>query len=205
MNRVVRGSTWTRIWAFFFPAEVSEDESRPGSRGRPLLLWVVAGLGASALGWIAGGFLGLWAPRTACAAGAVALVLGLLSRRPGAALAGAASATIVSLIAVQIGESFFSPLLAWPVAAVVIGVMGALLFRRRRARIAFVIGAPFLGAVGLLAGMMVTFCTAVGLNDSRVSAQTMLGGAAGFGVLLMAGAAISARWLDATRKTGGVS
>ncbi len=205
MKRVVRGAFWARIWAFLFPAKVSGDGTQQQYRGHPLLLWVVAGLGFSALGWIAGGFLGSWAPRTACAVGATALALGLLNRQPGAALVGAVSAAIVSLAAVRIGESFFSPLLAWPVAGLVIGVVGAFAFRRRRTRIAFIVGAPLLGSVGFLAGMLATLLAAMGLNDSRVSAQIMLGGAVGFGFLLMAGAAIAGRWLDATRAAGGAS
>jgi hypothetical protein len=205
MNRVVRGAFWARIWAFLFPTNVSEEETRQRYRGHRLLFWVVAGLGFPALGWIAGGFMGSWAPRTACAVGATALALGLLNRRPGVGLVGAVSAAIVSLAAVRIGESFFTPLLAWPVAGLVIGVMGAFAFRRLRARIAFIVGAPLLGSVGLLAGMLATAFAAMGLNDSRVSAQIMLGGAIGFGFLLMACAAIAGRWLDATRARGGVS
>jgi hypothetical protein len=118
---------------------------------------------------------------------------------------GAAAASIVSLAAVRIGEFFLSPLLAWPVAGLAIGVMGMFVFRRRRARITFLIAAPLLGSVGFLAGMMATFLAAVGLNDSRVSAQTMLGGAVGFGFLLITCAAIAVRWLDAPRTAGGVS
>jgi hypothetical protein len=129
----------------------------------------------------------------------------LLNRQPGAALVGAVSAAIVSLAAVRIGESFFSPLLAWPVAGLAIGVMGAFAFRRRRTRIAFIVGAPLLGSVGFLAGMLATLLAAMGLNDSRVAAQIMLGGAVGFGFLLMGGAAIAGRWLDATRAAGGAS
>jgi len=53
--------------------------------------------------------------------------------------------------------------------------------------------------------MLVIFLTAMGLNDSRVAAQIMLGGAVGFGLLLMAGAAIVGRWLDASRTAGGAS
>ncbi len=205
MKRVVRGACWARIGAFLFPAKVSRDGTQQQYRRHPLLLWVVAGLGFSALGWIAGGFLGSWAPRTACAVGAIALALGLLNRQPRAALVGAVSAAIVSLAAVRIGQSFFSPLLAWPVAGLVIGVVGASAFRRRRTRIAFIVGAPLLGSIGFLAGMLATLLAAMGLNDSRVSAQIMLGGAVGFGFLLMAGAAIAGRWLDATRAAGGVS
>ncbi len=205
MNRVVRGASWARIGAFLFPAKVSGDATQQQYRRYPLPLWVVAGLGLSALGWIAGGFLGSWAPRTACAVGATALALGLLNRQPGAALVGAVSAAIVSLAAVRIGETFFSPLLAWPVAGLVIGVVGSFAFRRRRARFAFIVGAPLLGSVGFLAGMLANLLAAMGLNDSRVSAQIMLGGAVGFGFLLMAGAAIAGRWLDATRAAGGVS
>ncbi len=205
MDRSVRGALWARIRDFLFPSEASGDETRQQYRSHRLLLWIVAGLSFSALGWSAGGFLGSWAPRTACAVGATALVLGWLNRRPGAALVGAVTASIVSLAAVRIGESFLSPLLAWPVAGLAIGVMGMFVFRRRRARITFLIAAPLLGSVGFLAGMMATFLAAVGLNDSRVSAQTMLGGAVGFGFLLITCAAIAVRWLDAPRTAGGVS
>jgi len=170
MSRVVHGAVWARSWAFLFPAEVSCDLTRPRSRGH-LLLWVVAGFCVSALGWLAGGLLGSWAPRTACAVGAVALALGFLLRRPGAALIGAVSTVVVSLVAVKMGESFFSPLIAWPLAALVIGAMGWFVFRRRRARISFMVGAPFLGSIGFLAGMLATFFAAMALNDSRVSAQ----------------------------------
>ena len=149
--------------------------------------------------------MGSWAPRIACAVGATAIALGLLNRQPRSALLGAVSAAVVSLAAVQVGESFFSPLLAWPVAALVIGVVGAFAFRRRRTRIAFIIAAPLLGSVGVVAGMLAVFLTARGLNDSRVAAQIMLGGAVGFGFLLMAGAAVVGRWLDASRAEGVAS
>lgn len=205
MKGVVRAGFWSPIWAFLFPAKISGDGTQQPYRGHRLLLGVLAGLAFPALGWIAGGFLGSWAPRTACAVAATAIALGLLNRRPRAALAGAVSAAIVSLAAVRIGESFFSPLLAWPVAALVIGVVGAFTFRRLRARIAFIVGAPLLGSIGVVAGMLGTFLAAMKLNDSRVSAQTMLGGAVGFGLLLMAGAVIAGRWLDATRAAGGAS
>jgi len=205
MNGVVRPASLSSLRAFLFPAKVSDDVARQQYRRHSLLLWALAGLGFSALGWIAGGFLGSWTPRFACAVGATAIALGLLNRRPGPALLGAVSAVIGSLAAVQIGHYFFSPLLAWPVAALVIGVVGASAFRRRRARIAFIIGAPLLGTVGVLAGMAVTFLAAMRLNDSRFSAQMMFGGAAGFGLLLLFGAAIAGRWLDATRTAGGAS
>jgi hypothetical protein len=204
MKRVVQGFL-APLWAFLFPTKVSGGGTQQQYRRRPLLLWALAGLGFSALGWIAGGFLGSWAPRTACAVGATAIALGLLNRQPRAALVGAVSAAIVSLAAVQIGESVVSPLLAWPVAALVIGVVGAFAFRRRRARIAFIVGAPLLGSAGFLAGMLATLLTAMALNDSRVSAQIMLGGAVGFGLLLMVGAGIAGRWLDAARAAGELS
>jgi len=205
MNTLVLAGFWASIWVFLFPAKVTGDGTQQQYRRHPLLLWPLAGLGFSALGWIAGGFLGSWTPRIACAVGATAIALGLLNRQPRAALVGAVSAVIVSLAAVQIGHHFFSPLLAWPVAALVIGMVGAFGFRRRRARIAFIFSAPFLGSVGVLAGMVVTFLVAMRLNDSRPAAQIMLGGAVGFGLLLMAGAAIASRWLDAARVSGGVS
>jgi hypothetical protein len=62
-----------------------------------------------------------------------------------------------------------------------------------------------LGSIGFLAGMIGTVLAAMGLEDSRVLAQFMLGGAGGFGFLLLAGAAIVGRWLDAVRTAGGKS
>ena len=72
----------------------------------------------------------------------------------------------------------------------------AFTFRRRRARIAFIVAAPLLGSVGVAAGMLGIFLIAMGLNDSRVAGESMLGGAAGFGLLVMAGAAVVGRWVD---------
>jgi hypothetical protein len=193
------------IGAFIVPAKVSGDGTQQPYRGRSLLLWAVAGLGFSALGWIVGGFMGSWAPRTVCAAAATAFALGLLNRQPRAALLGAVGTALVSLAAVQVGQSFITSLLAWPVAGLVIGVVGAFAFRRRRAKIAFIVAAPLLGSLGVVAGMMAVFLTARGLNDPRVASQTMLGGAVGFGLLVMAGAALIGRWLDKSRAAGGAS
>jgi hypothetical protein len=129
----------------------------------------------------------------------------LLNRQPRAALLGAVSTVVVSLAAFLVGQSFITPLLAWPVAGLVIGVVGAFAFNQRRARITFIVVAPLLGTVGVVAGMLAVFLTARGLNDSRVAAQIMLGGAIGFGLLVMAGAAIIGRWLDGNRTAGGTS
>ena len=201
----MHASFWAPMEALLLPAKVSGGEMQQGYRGRPLLLWAAAGLGFSALGWIVGGVLGSWAPRTACAVGATAIAMGLLNRQPRAALLGAVSIAMVSLAAVQVGQSYITSLLAWPVAGLVIGVVGAFAFRRRRTRIAFIVAAPLLGSVGVAAGMLAVFLTARELNDPRVAAQTMLGGAAGFGLLVMAGAAIIGRWLDGSRAAGGAS
>jgi len=205
MKRVVRPALLAPIWAFLFPTEVSDGGTQQRYRKHRLLLWAVVGVSFSALGWIVGGFMGSWAPRITCAVGATALALGLLNRQPRAALLGSVSAALVSLAAVRIGESFFSPLLAWPVAALVIGMVGAFAFHRRWARIAFIVAAPLLGSVGVVAGMLAILLTARGLNDSRVAAQTTLGGAVGFGLLLMTGAAVIGRWLDASQAEGVAS
>lgn len=205
MNRIARSAFGARMLAFLFPANVSVDGTPQQGRRYPFVLWLVAGLGFSALGWIAGGFLGSWNPRMACAVAGTAFALGLLTRNRGAALVGAASAAMVAMVAFRIGLSFYTPLIAWPVAGLVIGVMGAFLFRRRRARIAYIVCAPFLAFLGFLAGMLATLLFAWGVNDPRVSAQFMLGGAGGFGFLLIAGAAIAGRWLDNTKKAGRVS
>jgi hypothetical protein len=200
---VAESAPGARPWSFFFPLKVSGDEARQHYSGRRLLLSIVFAFAFSALGWAAGGWLGSWAPRTTCAVAAVALVLGWLNRQPGAAIAGAAGSGLVSLAAVWTGESYFSPVLAWPLGGLAIGVMGALAFHRLRARIAFIVAAPVLGSLGFLAGVLATMLVAMWLNDSRVSGQVFLGGAAGFGLLVMTGAAIAARWLDATREAGG--
>lgn len=201
----MQAASLARIGTLLFPARVSGDGIQQPNRGRPLLLWAAAGLGFSALGWIVGGFLGSWAPRTVCAVAATGFALGLLNRQPRAALLGAVSTALVSLAAFQVGQSFITSFLAWPVAGLVIGVVGAFAFRRRRARIAFIVAAPLLGSIGVVAGMLAVFLTARGLNDARVAAQVMLGGAAGFGLLVMAGAAIIGRWLDGSRAAGGAS
>lgn len=209
MQRVGRAAFFAPVGALLdpakYPAKVSGGGTEQQYRCHSLLVWAIAGLGFSALGWVVGGFLGSWAPRIACAVGATAIALGVLNRQPRAALLGAVSAALVSLAAVRVGQSFFSPMLAWPVAGLVIGVVGAFAFRRRRARIAFIVAAPLLGSVGVVAGMMAIFLIARVLNDSRVAAQMMLGGAVGFGLLLMVGAAIAGRWLDASRAAGGAS
>jgi len=204
-RRVMRATFLAPIAVFFFPAKVSGGGTQQPVRGHRLLLWPVAGLAFSALGWIAGGFMGSWAPRIACAVGATAIALGWLNRQPRAALVGAVSTAMVSLAAVRVGHFFFSPLLAWPVAGLAIGVVGAFAFRRRRSRIAFIVAAPLLASIGVVAGMLAIFLIAFGLNDSRVAAQITLGGAVGFGLLLMAGAAVVGRWLDANSAAGGAS
>jgi hypothetical protein len=201
----MQAASLARIGAFLFPAKVSSGGTQQPYRGRPLLLWAAAGLGFSALGWIVGGFLGSWAARTVCAVAATGFALGLLNRQPRSALLGAIITALVSLAAVLVGQSSITSLLAWPVAGLVIGVAGAFAFRRRRTKIAFIVAAPLLGSIGVVAGMMAVFLTARGLNDARVASQTMLGGAAGFGLLVMAGAAIIGRWLDGSRAAGGAS
>lgn len=205
MNVVVRSAFWTRAGAFLFPNRAPGDDTRRRYRGWRLLLWLVASFGFMVLAWEAGGLLGSWAPRTAFATGVIALAVGWLNRQPGMSLLGAASSAIVSLAAARIGESFFTPLLAWPIAGLVIGVMGAFAFHRLRARIAFIIAAPLLGSLGLIAGIAAAMAIAMELYEPRVSAHFMLGGAVGFAFVLMVCAIICGRWLDATRKTGEVS
>lgn len=201
----MQADSLARIGAFFFHAKVSGGETQQPYRGRPLLFWAVAGFGFSALGWIAGGLVGSWAPRTACAVGATAIAVGWLNRQPRAALLGAAGTAMVSLAAVQVGQFFFSPVLAWPAAGLAVGVVGAFAFCRLRTKITFIVAAPLLGSIGVVAGMLAVFLAARGLNDSRLAAQTMLGGAACFGMFVMASAAILGRWLDGGRATGGAS
>ncbi len=169
------------------------------------LLSAFVGLCAAALGWAAGGVLGSHAPRTVCALAATALAFGLLRRGTRLAVLSAIAAGAVGLSAFQLGRSFITPLFAWPAAALAIGAVSAITAERLRTRIAVVAAAPFLGGCGFLAGYAAIFLLARSLNDARVAAETLMGGAAGFGGLLLLGLAFLGRRLDSTRIKGALS
>jgi uncharacterized membrane protein len=65
--------------------------------------------------------------------------------------------------------------------------------------------APLLGAFGFLGGYVATFMIARSLNDTRIAAEVLLGGAAGFGWLLLLGLAYASRRLDVAKIKGALS
>jgi hypothetical protein len=165
----------------------------------------LVGLCAAALGWVAGGALGSYAPRTACALGATALAFGLLKRRTRLAVVGVLAVVAVGLTAFQLGRSFVTPLLAYPAGALALGAVGAGAAQRLRTRMVLVAIAPLLGAFGFLGGYVAVFMIARALNDTRIAAEVLLGGAAGFGWLLLLGLAYASRRLDVARIKGALS
>ncbi len=166
-------------------------------------LWFLAGLTCAALGWIAGGLIGTVAGRTVLACGFTGAALGLLVRRYPlggvAALACAATAGAGWALGPRLG----SPLLAWPLAALVLGLAGAFLPQARLARIAAVVVTPFLGGLGFAAGAVGVVVVGLAANDARVMEQLLAGGAAGFGCASLGGLALIARWLDRRRAAEG--
>jgi hypothetical protein len=186
------------------PADGQPDTQRRPRSHPAALPSSLVGLCAGALGWAVGGALGSLAPRTACAIGAIALGFGLLNRRTRLAALGTLAAVAVALSAFHLGRSFVTPLLAWPAAALMIGALAAAVARRRRTRIVLIVTAPLLGGIGFLAGYVATFLLARSLNDARIGAEVLLGGAAGFGWLLLLGLAYASRRLDVVKIKGAL-
>ena len=160
-----------------------------------VVAWPLVGLLSAALGWVAGGLIGGLLARTLLAGAFTAAGLGLLSRRP---LLGGGAALVAALAgagAWVLGARLASPLLAWPAIALVVGVAGALMLTRRRARVAAVIGAPLLGTLGLVAGVVLVAFAGFAADDARVLGALLGGGAAGFGLGTL-GALRLTRWFE---------
>lgn len=152
---------------------------------RHVLVWSLAGLLAGALGWLAGALVGSNMGRTVVAATAIAAVAGLLARRPGLALLTALATAAAATAAYLLGSTVITPLIAWPVTGLVIGLSSLGLLGRTRARVATAIAAPLLGTAGFLLGLMATGFTGFAVNEPRVLGQVLGGGAAGFGLLTL--------------------
>jgi hypothetical protein len=150
------------------------------------LIWSAVGLGAGALGWASGALIGSNLARTVLAAMSTAVALGLLARRPRLALvAGLATAGAAGL-AFSLGRTTITPLLAWPVAGIVIGLSSWPLLTRTRARLTTIVAAPVLGTLGFLVGTVATIAAGMAANDAVLFGQCLWGGAAGFGLLTLA-------------------
>ncbi len=170
------------------------------------VVYCLSGFVAGAVGWLAGALIGSNMGRTVLAATATAAVLGLLARRPRlAAVASLATAAAASL-AFFLGLTVVTPLIAWPVAGLVIGLSSLTLFARTRARVATVVAAPLLGSLGFVLGMAATLFAGMAANDARLAGQFLWGGAAGFGLLTVTTIQLLGARLDRVpTATGGVS
>ena len=168
--------------------------------------WSLSGLLAGAFGWLAGALVGSNMGRTVLAAAAIAVACGLLARRPRlAVLAGLATAVAASL-AFFIGRTWITPLIAWPVAGLAIGLTSLALLKRTRARIVTVVATPLLGSLGFVLGMVGTIFAGMAANNAIVVGQFLWGGAAGFGLLTLTTVRILGARLDRVPvATGGAS
>jgi hypothetical protein len=150
------------------------------------LIWSLLGLVAGAAGWAAGALVGSNLGRTVLAATLTAAALGLLARRPRLALLGGLATAAAAGVAFLVGRTAITPLIAWPVAGLVIGLSSLALLRRTRARVAAVVATPLLGSLGFVLGLALTAFAGMGGNDPLLAGQFLWGGAAGFGLLTIA-------------------
>jgi hypothetical protein len=170
------------------------------------VIWSLSGLLAGTVGWLAGALLGSNMGRTVLAATATAVALGLLARRPRlAAVAGTATAATATL-AFLVGRTAVTPLIAWPVAGLAIGLSSLALLQRTRARVTIVVVTPLLGSLGFLLGMVGTAVAGMAANNAIVVGQFLWGGATGFGLLTLTTVRILGARLDRVPvATGGAS
>ncbi len=99
-------------------------------------------------------------------------------------------------------------LAAWPASALALGIAAASLLSRRRARIGTALTSPLFGIAGFVCGAGLAFALGAGFNESRLAAQFMPAGAAGFGLFTLGGIRVIGGWLDrapkaATQAAGG--
>jgi hypothetical protein len=147
--------------------------------------WSLSGLLAGACGWLAGGLLGSNMGRTVLAVAAVAAACGLLARRPQLAVVAGLAAAAAASLAFFIGRTLGTPLIAWPVAGLAIGLSSLPLLQRTRARVAIVVATPLLGSLGFVLGMVGTVFAGMTANNAVIVGQFLWGGAAGFGLLTL--------------------
>ncbi len=165
----------------------------------------MVGLVAAALGWAAGAAVGSNLARTVLATMLTAVALGLLARRPRVALLAGLGTAVATAVAFIVGRSTITPLMAWPVAGLVIGLSGWALVHRTRARVAALVATPLLGTLGFVLGLVLTAFAGMGANDPLVAGQFLWGGAAGFGLLTIAAMRLASRLERAPVPAGGVS
>jgi hypothetical protein len=161
------------------------------------LSWSLAGLAAGAFGWVLGGWIaGTLLGRTVGATTLVALAFGLLTKNVRAIVAVPLVTAAISVAVFDIGTEFVTPMLAFPTAALVLGIAAALLLRRSRSRIVAVATTPLFGMLGFAAGTVAIGFAGFGMDSGRVLEQLLVGGAAGFGLLALSWLRLLGPWLD---------
>jgi hypothetical protein len=148
--------------------------------------WALLGCVASGLGWAAGALVGSNMGRTVLAATFTAIALGLFSRRPRLALFAGLATAAATTLAFLAGQRAVTPLIAWPVAGLAIGLGSVALLHRTRARVTVVVAAPLLGSLGFVLGAVAVVFAAMAANNAVLLGQFLWGGAAGFGLLTLA-------------------
>jgi hypothetical protein len=167
-------------------------------------LWALVGLAAAPAGWFLGGLLfGSFLARTIGALTLLALAFGLLARGPRFAATVALAIAAASAAAYTTGARSATPLLAWPVAALLIGLAAAYVSQRTRARVVALVAAPLLGGAGFILGAAAVMMTGFGLNAARVLEQFLAGGAAGFGLATLGGLRLLSHWTEGKAVAGG--
>ncbi len=149
--------------------------------------WWLIGFLSAMLGWVMGGLFGAFLPRLILAAAATGASVGLLlgsARITGIAAVAAAAGSVTFW---TIGSRAFSPLLAWPMAALCIGLAGSVQLRSARSRIEMALLSPILGLLGFGGGVAIVGLAGLILDNPVVLGEFMIGGAAGFGLVVVDG------------------
>ncbi len=170
------------------------------------IVWSLLGLAAGGLGWAAGVVIGSNMGRTVLAVAFTAIALGLLARRPRLAVFAGLATAAAAALAFVVGRATVTPLIAWPVAGLAIGLCSLPLLKRTRARVAAAVAAPLFGSLGLVLGMVAMIVTGMVRNDALILGQFLCGGAAGFGLLTLTTVRVLGGRLDrAPASTGGAA
>jgi len=129
--------------------------------------------------------------------------MGLLTRDFRTGLLGGLAAGVTAALAFLVAGRLVTALLAWPASAFALGIVATFLLSRRRARVATALSSPLFGMAGFIFGAGILIAPGAGFNDSRLVAEFMPAGAAGFGLFTLGGIRMLAGWLDRAPKAAG--
>lgn len=150
------------------------------------IVWALVGLAAAAVGWALGGVAGGFWPRTVLAAAFAAGALGLLMGRARFAVGLGFLVAAAAAAGYLLGTKVFSPVIAWPIAGLVMGVAASSLVARLRSKIILIVLAPTLAMLGFILGAAgVALYGTIVAKDGRIASEFMMAGAAGFGLLAL--------------------